>query len=460
MGCSFCKKEIKVQVSNVNQAHKYGQPSILSHSNQIHNDPGYSISVKKADNEDQLQNSSYQSSPISKVSKPILVLKNMNSSEKSSISPELRSDVKSKMLNINYKSDQKSCKSASSNFQTKVTKKTESNLTYKIIENLKDDMKLNIFFHGKNSKFTMEYLTKIFVSKNLLNRKKKDTEKLNNLSIGIEDSLKAKSGSKYTSPRKSIEGMLFEVTELGMDYMKNMKDKKYNVQLKKDQMRNASNSQRRLNSIVKNALSLDKKKLNLHGDNSNRGKIFVDCNSYIINYNIIEEDLKVLNQLSVYDSEDKLVELNQVMIFLSFDYRSKDSFQYIVDLLDHSSLRGLRVIVIGVKDPSVVNDLNSESKNSNNEEIELNLNTKNFIDSLRPEEQLYEVNEDFAKLTFDNLNVEFFSLNASQKLNTNCFQVNKLFTNNFEEEVDKAKEEYQLSLEERLFLSMFILYTQ
>lgn len=227
----------------------------------------------------------------------------------------------------------------------------------------------------------------------------------------------------------------FKVTKKGMSMLEYLREKHY----RPTKISDTSINKRRISRLIMNAVpSVEKSRSNLLKFRSN-SKVFIDSTNYFISFCVIKREHLNMEDFCLRKETNSNIKEN--VLVLSFDCSDKSSFDYIIQFLESGTLNGFSILVIGVK-----NLLNAPSNNKR-DGLSVNVEDQN-------KGRTYEVNEDFASITFMNLEVEFFTLNISQEARNRDVGCND---NSSSCSVDETVFNYHsLSVQEKLFISMFL----
>ena len=402
MGCSFNKKEIKLKVQSYNQDTNIYNNAILN-KNAFDNEnaalemkePKINIAKIEDDNDTTKTKSKTHKIVIfeDKTEKP-----NNNLVLKENVCSVNYKNLNIQMDNVDFIIKSSSHSSIKINEKKPTRLKSDLNTTIRIINSSTNSFNLKVNFIGKDSEKQMKLLINKFKENDLIDSAVYDEENQDNI---------------------------YEVLDKGISFFNMLKEKKYIPSNLKN--RNLIKSDLRLNSIVQHNFPFSY-------ENRNKGKkFFVDSDQYFFTFNFLEGEKKLDHfKLTLTENNDlnacseNTIKINDSVVVLCFDYSDKDSFEQLVNILNNSDLSGLKLISLGIRNIS-------KSRSS-----------------------CYEVNEDYAKLVFKNLSIEFFSINniSDEKDNTDL-----------EVSIDEVSlkkgnispEEKELKNEEAIFLSMFIL---
>lgn len=475
MGCSFCKSNkqiIKVQISNVSKPNlesNYYNNNLRSFVNDKDNNSKDIVYVKNIDSVEYTKSHLKSSSKVLDGNREESLIKKLsskiNNNAKVHGNPSIKDLNKSNSNNNRISShvfiNEKSSLISSSEYDDYSNNKGH---TYKVIQN--NNEKINIFIYciGLKSEIFTECLTRNLMNHNLL----KERNSNNNQEID----------SSLINSKKFLTS-LFEVSKDGLKLLDSLKDKnKFALSPfpeNKDSYENINES-----AVLYEALpNVDLIKKNLHGSIPKK-KAFYTAKDYYVyfcslfnnnnfNTNLFESiDAQIqqsnnsinfsknINNSSIKHGNSNNKTLVRGILLFAFDFSDQKSFDYIIDSLKELKTKQYKSTVVGIKrnKKSSHMNLNKNDKiDANTGNLILDGNKRKVNESNSNESLTFEVNEDFAKIAFKNLDVEFYIINEDEyvledkkklksKLNSyNVIQLNRVNIENTDV-VDVANNKY------------------
>lgn len=442
MGCSFCKRELKLKMQIINHNSLSIGPNVQSREIRIKKENMNDIK-KNVNKANQANNSSERI--LDKAENKLYYQTDSNKDSFNNQSHALGQAPESKQSS-SYKADieinnnsmvdaersQIICvPSISENINSaniRASRHMKKNSTYKVIQSSIKSVNLKVYIAGFNSNYTRQFLSRKFVEAGLLVK-------------CLEKTVSSVSLMKIEHKTNAFSSF-FQVTEKGIELLNNLRGKKYRPS------KNEISVTKTINNIIDNLIpSADITKQNLKGDVPLK-KVFIDTNSYFIKFVSIEERIKSLELKTLLSPNNDNVKEN--ILFLSFDYFKRASFDYIHDFIANSQLSGVKLLALGIKGNAGDSIHTAEEGPIQDKDLNAKADDYQVI-----KERTYEVNEDFAKLSFQTLEVEFFTVL------TNANSSNKALLLNDQLEMLELGETFSpekgFNIEERIFLSMFIL---
>lgn len=423
MGCSFCKREIKLKMQNINSGSLKSKFKVQDLQVE-HSQADQISSIKICDGEDQQiilhtnYNGSKEDDAIQSEEPDDKQLDKFHNNEIGSKNHFHQDQVKF-IMNANHQNPNKT-KPVYSKFigtPEQSSKNVISNIpiqkpsTYRVIDSCSKAVYLKVYIAGFNSKFTKEHICKKFVESGMMIpiiAKGISTNSINNI-------------GKFSSD-------CFHVSEQGMEILNILKNKAYIPE------KSNINISKTISNIIDNLIPFTEIMKSKLKSEAPRKRVFIDTHVYYINFVSIDEMVESLDLKTILSQNDEKFREN--ILFLSFDYFKRSSFDYIVNLLENSKLKGVKLLAIGIK------GINIESSCRNSDSIS---------------EKTYEVNEDFARLSFQSLEVEIYTIRVNDCVSNENNQ------SLIQQELDSLmpgesiNHEKAFSVEEKIFLSMFIL---
>lgn len=389
MGCSNCKKQQIVVVQNIclpstlapkNDNYKGNFDFIRSGKHKLDNESKLILSANTSNNRSQ----KFSSSASRNTSNESIRLVNVNSQVKVkniSISP-----IKDLISSYTIKNPTRNISNISCNRDS--TKKVSA-ISANWLDNVSDhELKFTCF--GENSSNAIEVLCCLLSHNHII----------------------AECNNQICPKKKNRASLLigsscYKLTNEGL-----LAVKKQNKQVTCNEptIEDAYES-RRLRSIITKIVVVDS-----HPNPLNNLKIIrPSTQNSLTRFHIFFERVEVIDQLG--QSENEVSDSKTAMLLiLTFDYHSRASFDQIIAAINFG-LKGkdIRVIVFGFKQKSSCRDPEGYYK---------------LI------EKTFEVNEDFAKLAFKSLGIEYFTLNYGQVHETDVEDQNMKFKADSSNDID------------------------
>lgn len=232
--------------------------------------------------------------------------------------------------------------------------KRDSTISVNWLENV-SDRKLKFFCFGENSENTILIISQMLCSRRIMNN-------CNN-----EICFK---GENYLAS-------CYKLTNEGLVLLKRLSKR---IQDRNPTIEDANES-RRLRSIITRIVVVNSK----HNPLTNLKVIRPISQNIPSRFHLSFEKVEIIEKLENYDMKSTR------LLILSFDYHSRSSFDLIIATLNFGLIdRNLRIIAIGLKQ---------------------SLSTY-FQDGTSITEKTFEVNEDFAKLAFHSLGIEYYTYSS------------------------------------------------